>query len=983
MNFSNLSLNSHHLKPWYFFDADFYLTQCIDAGIFLPLGTPDQYLQHFVDRGSTLGLSPNPLFDEDYYRRRHPSVARGIEMGTWISAFDHYCAVGIKTDFSPIWFFDAVFYRNRHPDLTPENLKIGGFNDIYSHYLLVGLGEKRVGHWTLQALMNIAPQFRFPSNAKDLAATITGGAKLPEIFMPVFDFAWMKEKYSWGTSVPPGRFMRHYLLQVRDLKLSPSPYFDEPFYLNDPEVMAAVNNGVFSCGYEHFTQQGLNEWRRPFAGFDPQFYFQKNMAKAGGQVGIRLTAPPFTHFLANRHAKRLEIAPRLSEMEIPEAMGKALYERRCALNAENLGPLQFCPPNAMPDVSILVVARDSFEETANCIVSAVYNTKARIEVVLFDNASTDDVRNIPTINPRIKYLRSEENLGFTVAVNRCAQAATGRMLLLLNNDAEVTPGAIDIALETLDGEPTIGAVGAKIVRMHGRLQEAASIIWRDGACLGYGRDRDPREGQVNFRQDVDFCSGCFLAVLKSNWEKLGGFDEAYSPAYYEETDFCVRLWEHGLRVVYEPRIVLWHFEFGTSSIREEPLALMRRNQRYFAAKNRAFLAQCFPPSPKNVERARLRHVRHPRTLFVEDMVPDPRRGMGYPRSAAIAQALAEPCGLVSLLGLHNTEWPRPPRGDGQLPQMEILTGVNALNLEEFFQSRIGVYDFLWLSRTHNLSYLRRLHESCPEFFRGVRVILDTEAVAATRKFAYANQTGRQPVLADLMLEEFEYLEGVDHICAVNEVDRLLLQEMLNQRGLAIPVSRLGYALRLTPKLPTFEQTNDIVLVGAYSQPDGPNADALLWFDKSVRPLLPKMPGLRFVIAGSHADKFARNAGLKHEYHILSDVPDMSAVYRTARIMVAPTRFAAGIPLKVKEAAGHGVPVVMTELLARQLGWHEDGLAISPAIPEVFAAAIAGVAMSQHAWERCQSIQARLIAVDCEPAAFAAEIHRIVGSFCPS
>ena len=112
MNFQTLSLNSHHSKPWYFFDADFYLTQCIEAGILLPLGTHDQYLQHFIDRGSTLGLSPNPLFDEDYYRRKHPSVARGIEMGTWISAFDHYCAVGIKTDFSPIWFFDAAFYRN-------------------------------------------------------------------------------------------------------------------------------------------------------------------------------------------------------------------------------------------------------------------------------------------------------------------------------------------------------------------------------------------------------------------------------------------------------------------------------------------------------------------------------------------------------------------------------------------------------------------------------------------------------------------------------------------------------------------------------------------------------------------------------------------------------------------------------------------------------------------------------------------------------
>ena len=229
---------------------------------------------------------------------------------------------------------------------------------------------------------------------------------------------------------------------------------------------------------------------------------------------------------------------------------RVLYERRCSINAARLGGLDLTPGGIEPDVSILIIARNNYEQTANCIVSAFYNTRASIEVVLFDSASTDNTRNLPSINPQIKYIRAERNLGFTIPVNRAAEIATGRMIFLLNNDVELTPCAIDNALETLEADRSVGAVGAKIVRMHGRLQEGGSIVWRDGSCLGYGRDRDPpSRAQVCFVQDVDFCSGCFLAIRRSDWVKMGGFDEAYAPAYYEETDFCVRMWDRGYRVV--------------------------------------------------------------------------------------------------------------------------------------------------------------------------------------------------------------------------------------------------------------------------------------------------------------------------------------------------------------------------------------------------------------------------------------------------
>ena len=70
--------------------------------------------------------------------------------------------------------------------------------------------------------------------------------------------------------------------------------------------------------------------------------------------------------------------------------------------------------------------------------------------------------------------------------------------------------------------------------------------------------------QALFRRDVDFCSGVFLMTRTGLFKELGGFDEAFAPAYYEEVDYCMRLWEHGARVVYDPWIVVDHYEYGSA-----------------------------------------------------------------------------------------------------------------------------------------------------------------------------------------------------------------------------------------------------------------------------------------------------------------------------------------------------------------------------------------------------------------------------------
>ena len=152
-----------------------------------------------------------------------------------------------------------------------------------------------------------------------------------------------------------------------------------------------------------------------------------------------------------------------------------------------------------------------------------------------------------------------------VAANQGAALARGEFILFLNNDAEPMPGSLAALVDTLSQSPSIGAVGGKLVFPDGTLQEAGGIVWSDGACESYGRGQDPSAPEFCFERDVDFCSGAFFLTRRETFQGYGGFDERYRPAYYEDVDYCVRLWKDGLRVVYQPAAVAIHFEFGSAS----------------------------------------------------------------------------------------------------------------------------------------------------------------------------------------------------------------------------------------------------------------------------------------------------------------------------------------------------------------------------------------------------------------------------------
>ena len=141
--------------------------------------------------------------------------------------------------------------------------------------------------------------------------------------------------------------------------------------------------------------------------------------------------------------------------------------------------------------------------------------------------------------------------------------ATGAHLVLLNNDTEPQPGWLE-ALLAIGERPDTGAVGAKLVYPDGRLQEAGGIVFADASGWNYGRGGDPDDPRYAFVREVDYCSGACLLVPRAVWDAVGGFDERYAPAYYEDTDLCFAVRERGLKVVYQPAAVIVHHEGATA-----------------------------------------------------------------------------------------------------------------------------------------------------------------------------------------------------------------------------------------------------------------------------------------------------------------------------------------------------------------------------------------------------------------------------------
>ena len=629
-----------------------------------------------------------------------------------------------------------------------------------------------------------------------------------------------------------------------------------------------------------------------------------------------------------------------------------------------------------PEVSILLVLFNQAELTFHCLQSLQRALDLPAEVIIVDNASTDRTDALLARVDGVRILKTYENLHFLHGVNAAAEKARGKYLLLLNNDTRLKAGSIAVACRRLEEEKSIGAVGGKIVLPNGTLQEAGSIIWRDGSCVGYGRGRDPGDAEFQFRRDVDYCSGALLMVRKDLFEHLGRFDSKYAPAYYEETDLCMRIRKAGFRVVYDPDVEVTHFEFGSLATSDEAIALQQRNRIIFTERHSSALAVYHLQSDTRHLDARMRMQNIGRVLVVDDRVPFPSLGAGYPRASQIIKALIKAGWFVTHYPLI-FPYVRFSEAYALFPrEVEILAGLGQMGLVEFLQRRVGYYDTVIVSRPHNMALFGGACRIVPEFLANTQLIYDAEAVFAVRealRTGKSNSGAFKTKVQRKIAEEIALATQARIVVTVNEIEAGFFRKAGHS-----DVRVLGHNINVAPTASGFTSRRNLLFVGALNEDASPNADSLVWFVNEVMPKLDRLIGTDYVlnVVGRNGSPKIRALG-DTRVKLLGRIEDIRNLYDSSRVFIAPTRFAGGIPMKVHEAASMGLPVVATSLLGRQLGWTDETELLTADRPEDFALACQRLYEDPKLW--CRIREAALIRVgqDCNPDRFEEIIHSML------
>jgi len=245
-------------------------------------------------------------------------------------------------------------------------------------------------------------------------------------------------------------------------------------------------------------------------------------------------------------------------------------------------------PTAQLDVSVVIVNYKVRDLLRDCLRSLEHDLAAlRGEVWVVDNDSGDGSNEMVAAEfPWVRLIPSTWNRGYGAANNLAIRQARGRHVLILNPDTKLQPNALIDTLAVMDADPTIGALGPKLIRADGTLDRACRRSFPSPEVAFYRLfglaklfPNNPRFARYNLLNvdedtaiDVDSVCGAYMLIRREVIERVGMFDEAFR-MYGEDLDWAYRIKAAGWRVRYHPAVVVLHYK-GQSS-RQRPMSSIR------------------------------------------------------------------------------------------------------------------------------------------------------------------------------------------------------------------------------------------------------------------------------------------------------------------------------------------------------------------------------------------------------------------------
>jgi O-antigen biosynthesis protein len=607
-----------------------------------------------------------------------------------------------------------------------------------------------------------------------------------------------------------------------------------------------------------------------------------------------------------------------------------------------------------PVVTIVVLGWRAAPHLLDCLRAvSMIDRSVTFEVIVTLNEPADQlVNDLKQHVTGARIIQSRVNLGFGGACNAAVRLARGRYIVLLNDDALVERNWLAPLVETAERRPEISAVGSLFLNIDGSLQESGSLLFSDGLTKAVSGAGAGVAHRFDWARRVDYCSGASLLIRKSIWERLGGFDEVYFPAYFEDVDLCMRVREIGHEVWLQPLSRVRHIK--SASVDDSyKIFLTFRNLRQFVRRWSHVLEQRLENvgTEEAIEESSvwIGMGMPNRILIIDDRIPSSSLGSGYGR---MLDALTD----LTSTGEHFVSLFPTATGVGDRTALcqlgvRILEGDLATHLSQPHVT----YDVVIISRPHNYQLsgeLVRMHQ--PQ----ATVIYDAEALYFRRILQQAQLTDDpqeneklRAEAATMQRSEERHFADADRAVCISEAEARFARSLANAPPVDVISARL---MDPRPTSNSFAARSDIVFVAGWlAGVTSPNADGLTWFVQKVLPLIrARIPWVRLRVTGqdppSSLLEFA-SPNLTFEGY----VGDLAALYRESRVAVVPIRFGAGVKLKTIEALQFGIPTVSTTVGAEGIETFETGALTVTDDPAEFAMQAAQLIDDQQLWENQQ------------------------------
>jgi GT2 family glycosyltransferase/glycosyltransferase involved in cell wall biosynthesis len=604
-------------------------------------------------------------------------------------------------------------------------------------------------------------------------------------------------------------------------------------------------------------------------------------------------------------------------------------------------PLQSQPGNAAIKTSIIIAVFNKAAFTFQCLQSLLREVDLdHREIIIVDNASSDDTAQLLSqFSDLIYVISNEENRGFVDACNQGAAAARGEFLVFLNNDTEVSPGWLTQLEETAEQKLTVGAVGSMFLYPDGSIQEAGAIVWKNGDAHHYGWGGSPDDRRFNFAREVDYCSAASLLIRKELFDKLGGFDRRFAPAYYEDVDLCFSVRSLGYKVMYQPASRLVHYEGATAGrdVKQGIKHFQITNRERFVEKWRAVLdREHLEKNLKHVPEAAHR-LTGPTILVFDERVPSPDRDAGSARMWMILKTLAQWSHVVFMPFNHAQE----ARYEAALWKAGIETAqtIDYRLLLKSSKVKAAIVSRPLLAEAL-IPRIRRANHDVTIVFD----MVDAHFIRLERESKVSGDPQLAREAQQYQKLEVRLAQMSDLIWCNSSEDKRVMQHAAPGKRIEV----LPTIHELHDRGKPFAERADVLFVGNLAH--RPNSDGIHFLMKEIFPLIQKsLPRIKLYIVGDNASPEILAYASNH-VRVNGYVVDIAPLFEGCRVFVAPVRFGAGVKGKIGEAMSYGLPVVTTSIGAEGFGLTNEVNIMIADDPADFAAAVSRLYSEKELWQ---------------------------------